>query len=596
MADGTTKLLKEVRIGDQIYGTVKRGNYRRYAHTFVLNHWSVEKPAYRITLEDGTQLVASEDHRFLTGRGWKFVIGAEQGPMTRPHLTKNNKLMGTGKFATPPLRTIEYRRGYLCGLIRGDGLLQFYQYHREGRAHGNQYQFRLALTDGEALERAQEYLLDFAVPTRRFVFQQARPSVRGVRAADAIATSARSRVEEIERIVGWPVEPSPDWQCGFLAGIFDAEGGYNHGILRISNTNPVIINFMTRCLETLGFSLTTEWIDHARLKPMKVVRILGGLREHLRFFHTVDPAISRKRDIEGQAVKHNARLRVVEIEPLGVRQLFDITTGTGDFIANGVISHNCYARRTHWFLDEDGVNQWSSKIFVKINAPEVLRGELSRPTWRHEEVALGTATDPYQAAERRYRISRGILEVLRDFRTPVGIVTRSPLILRDLEILTTMAGRVDVTVCVSIATTDPALARQIEPTVASPAQRLRAVERLAAAGIRTGVLLAPVLPGLTDRPESLSSVIRLARDAGAAFVGHRVLYLGDVTKDTFMQFLAQHYPNLIPLYRRMYPGQYAPRAYEQQVARIVGEEKQRAGPLEPRYIRPPEPPQQITLL
>src|SRR5437588_247020 len=97
MADGTTRPLEETRIGDQIYGTVKRGNYRRYTRTFVLNHWSVEKPAHRVTLEDGTQLVASEDHRFLTGRGWKFVIGAEQGPMTRPHLTTNNKLMGTGK-------------------------------------------------------------------------------------------------------------------------------------------------------------------------------------------------------------------------------------------------------------------------------------------------------------------------------------------------------------------------------------------------------------------------------------------------------------------------------------------------------------------
>jgi DNA repair photolyase len=601
MADCTTRPLEEIHIGDQIYGTVKRGNYRRYARTFVLNHWSVEKPSYRIVLEDGTQLVASGDHRFLTERGWKFVIGAEQGPMTRPHLTTNNKLMGTGKFAAPPQRTIDYKRGYLCGLIRGDGFLGFYAHDGERRFRGSLYQFRLALTDFEGLERAQEYLLDFAVPTRRFVFQHARAGVRGVRAMDAIATQTRSRVEEVERIVGWPTDPSPDWRRGFLAGIFDAEGGYNKGshnssILRIGNTDPLIINCTTRCLEKLGFAFAIDWYSKPPMKPLKIVRLRGGLREHLRFFHTVDPAISRKRDIEGQAVKHNTRLRVVEIEPVGVRQLFDITTGTGDFIANGVVSHNCYARRTHWFLDEDGVNQWSSKIFVKINAPEVLRRELSRPGWRREEVALGTATDPYQAAERRYRITRGILEALRDYRTPVGIVTRSPLILRDLDILTTMAGRVDVTVCVSIATMDPALARQIEPTVAAPGQRLRAVERLAAAGIRTGVLLAPVLPGLTDRPESLAAVIRSARNAGAAFVGHRVLYLGEVTKDNFMQFLAQHYPDLLPLYRRMYPGQYAPRTYEKHVARIVGEEKQRAGPLESRYISPPDAPQQITLL
>lgn len=595
MADSTIRTLEEVRIGDQIYGTVKRGNYRRYARTLVLNHWIVEKPAYRITLEDGTQLVASGDHRFLTARGWKFVIGAEHGPMTRPHLTTNNKLMGTGKFATPPQRTIGYKRGYLCGLIRGDGWLELNKREREGRSPENVYRFRLALTDGEALERAQEYLLDFAVPTRRSVLREAGAGVRGVRQVDAIATYSRSRVEEIERVVGWPIEPSRDWQGGFLAGIFDAEGGYNRGILRISNTNPLIVNYTARFLELFGFRWAFDWEQRAGLKPLKRVRLLGGLREHLRFFHSVDPAISRKRDIEGQAVKHNARLRVVEIEPVGVRQLFDITTGTGDFIANGVVSHNCYARRTHWFLDEDGVNQWSSKIFVKINAPEVLRRELNRPSWRREEVALGTATDPYQSAERRYRISREILEALRDFRTPVSIVTRSPLILRDLDILTTMAGRVGVTVCVSIATMDAALARQIEPTVATPAQRLRAVEKLAAAGIRTGVLLAPVLPGLTDRAESLAAVIRAARDAGAAFVGHRVLYLGEVTKETFMRFLSQQYPELVPLYRRLYPGQYAPRAYEKQVACIVGEEKQRAGPMEPRCLRPPEAPVQITL-
>src|SRR5437588_9627438 len=348
MADGTTRPLEETRIGDQIYGTVKRGNYRRYTRTFVLNHWSVEKPAHRVTLEDGTQLVASEDHRFLTGRGWKFVIGAEQGPMTRPHLTTNNKLMGTGKFATSPLRTLDYKRGYLCGLIRGDAWLELSEYEGERRSPGNVYQFRLALTDGEALDRAQEYLLDFAVPTRRFVFQHARAGVRGVRAMDAIAAQTRSRVEEIERVVGWPSTPSPDWQCGFLAGIFDAEGGYNDGILRITNSNPVIINFITRSLESLSFSLAIEWVHRSGLKPLKVVRIRGGLREHLRFFHTVDPAISRKRNIEGQAVKHNARLRVVEIEPVGVRQLFDMTTGNGDFIANDVISHNCYSRRTHW--------------------------------------------------------------------------------------------------------------------------------------------------------------------------------------------------------------------------------------------------------
>lgn len=255
----------------------------------------------------------------------------------------------------------------------------------------------------------------------------------------------------------------------------------------------------------------------------------------------------------------------------------------------------CYARRTHWFLDEDGVDGWSSKIFVKVNAPEVLRRELSRPTWKREEVALGTATDPYQAIEGRYRITRGILEALRDFRTPVGIVTRCPLIVRDLDILAEMAGRAAVTVCVSVATMDPERAREIEPTVAPPAQRLRAVRMLVDRGIRTGVLLAPILPGLTDDPESLAEVIRAAAGAGVSFVGHRVLYLGQVTKDAFHRFLTHRHPELLTLYRRLYPGQYAPSAYVREIAEIVAQEKARVGPLQPRYIQPPPEPEQVGL-
>lgn len=255
----------------------------------------------------------------------------------------------------------------------------------------------------------------------------------------------------------------------------------------------------------------------------------------------------------------------------------------------------CYARRTHWFLDEDGVNSWSSKILVKANAPEVLRRELSRPSWRREVVALGTATDPYQAIEGRYRVTRRILEALRDFRTPVSIVTRCPMVIRDLDVLSEMASRAEVTVCVSIATLDPARAREIEPTVAPPAQRLRAVRMLVGRGIRTGVLMAPVLPGLTDDAESLSAVIRAAADAGASFVGHRVLYLGHVTKDAFFQFLRRRHPGLVPLYHRLYPRQYAPSAYTREIERVVAREKASSGPFQSRYISPPAAPEQIGL-
>src|SRR5438132_1320889 len=232
----------------------------------------------------------------------------------------------------------------------------------------------------------------------------------------------------------------------------------------------------------------------------------------------------------------------------------------------------CYARRTHWFLDEDGIDGWSSKIFVKVNASEVLRRELARPGWKREEVALGTATDPYQAVEGRYRVTHGILEALIDFRTPTSIITRSPMILRDLDLLTELARRAGLTVCVSIATTDPGLAHEIEPTVAPPAQRFRAVATLAAEGIRAGVMLAPILPGLTDTRPQLAAVVGAARQARAHFVGHTTLHLGEITRDAFMRYLRACHPSLVPRYERMYAGKYAPGPYRAMIARAAVQE------------------------
>lgn len=235
----------------------------------------------------------------------------------------------------------------------------------------------------------------------------------------------------------------------------------------------------------------------------------------------------------------------------------------------------CYARKTHWFLDQDGVADWSRRVFVKVNAPEVLRAELARPTWRREEVAVGTATDPYQPIEGKYRITRRILEALAEFRTPASLVTRSPLVVRDLDVLEDLARGAHVTVCVSLATLDPRLARDLEPGVAPPAQRLRAVARLAHHGIPVGILLAPILPGLTDTAESLGTVIRAACDHGAQFVDHNVLYLGPVTREAFFGFLRERHPHLVPLYERLYPRTYAPRVYTDAVGRVVAAHRAR---------------------
>ena len=205
MADGRHQPLADLRPGDRIIGTVERGHYRRYTTTTVLDHWSSVKPAYRVVLEDGTELIPSGDHRFLTERGWKHVTGTEQGAARRPHLTLNNSLVGVGAFAKQPLHVADYRRGYLCGLIRGDAHLAQSMYAPHGRAPYLMSRFRLALADDEALRRAEWMLERAGVSTRRFLFHRATATQREI---NAIRTHAREPVEQIMEIVRWPVDAS----------------------------------------------------------------------------------------------------------------------------------------------------------------------------------------------------------------------------------------------------------------------------------------------------------------------------------------------------------------------------------------------------
>src|SRR4051812_46016966 len=188
MADGRTKSLAEVRPGDRLYGTVRDRFYRRYVTTEVLDHWSTTKPAHRVVLEDGTELITSADHRFLTGRGWKHVTGTGNRRGRRPHLTPNDKMMGVGAFAEAPSDSEPYRRGYLCGMIRGDGSIGSYSYERPGRNRSDVDRFRLALVDLEALRRARDYLIDVGVATQEFTFAEAAGAYRRV---SAIRASAR---------------------------------------------------------------------------------------------------------------------------------------------------------------------------------------------------------------------------------------------------------------------------------------------------------------------------------------------------------------------------------------------------------------------
>jgi DNA repair photolyase len=585
MGDGRTKPLADVRAGDAIYGTLWDGKYRRYTITEVLNHWSTIKPAFRVTLEDGTELVTSSDHRFLSNRGWKHVTGSEHGHARRPHLTVNNKLMGTGKFAAPTDDTLEYRRGYLCGMIRGDGYIRTQTPDRAGRAPAKVNQFRLALVDLEALQRTRNYLADLEVATTGFVFQEA---VGARKVMHASRTSGNQRLGTISEIICWPSPGAEDWQKGFLAGIFDADGSYSSGILRICNADQVIIDQITSCLRRFGFSFAIETRGHDGAEPVMDVRLLGGVREHLRFFHTVDPAITRKRTIEGQAMKDDAPLRVAAVEPLGIDlPMFDITTGTGDFIANGVVSHNCFARPTHTYLNMGAGEDFERKIVVKVNAPEVLRRELRKRSWKGAHVAMGTNTDPYQRAEGRYRLTRGVLEALRDYANPCSILTKSPLLLRDLDLFTELVSRAGFTANLSIGTFDEEVWRRSEPGTPHPRARMEAVKRLNGAGVPTGVLVAPILPGISDSPAQLKEVVRAAADAGASHVSPIALHLRPGVKEEFMPWLEREYPELVEGYRRMYRGSNAPKATREAIAERVTAARRRYPSPEP--ARPPTP-------
>jgi DNA repair photolyase len=255
----------------------------------------------------------------------------------------------------------------------------------------------------------------------------------------------------------------------------------------------------------------------------------------------------------------------------------------------------CYARRTHTFLERTGLQDWQTVLYAKVNMPAVLRRELARRTWRHETVLIGSATDPYQPVEGRFRLMRGILSALADHATPARIITRSPLIVRDRDLLLRLARTAGVRIAVSVATLDEQLARRLEPGVAPPRQRLRVVRMLADAGLAVDVALAPVMPGLTDAPEHLRELVAAARTAGAVGLWHGTLHLGEVTRESVFDFLRAYAPALLSRYERLYSGRYAPRFYTDAVADRVAAEIASA-PFHPPPTERPQRPKQLSLL
>lgn len=346
MADGTSKPIAELQVGDAIYGTRRIGSHRHYVKTQVLAHWSAIKPAYRIRLKNGTELFTSADHRFLTDAGWKFVEPTGVGQAARPRLQLQEKLMG--------------------------------------------------------------------------------------------------------------------------------------------------------------------------LNPSQ------------------DPA--------RQVVSSQPHLEIVGIDPIGgAERLYDITTGTEDFIANGVVSHNCYARPSHAYVGLSPGLDFETKLFFKADAARLLESELNAKNYRCSPIMLGANTDPYQPTEKTHKVTRSILEVLARYKHPVNITTKGALVARDVDLLTQLARDGLVRVMFSIPTLDNDLKRVLEPRAASAAAKLKAMRTLANAGVPVGVLVAPIIPVLTEH--EIEAVLEASREAGASLAGYTLLRLPWEVKDLFREWLAEHFPD-----------------------------------------------------
>jgi DNA repair photolyase len=579
LADGRTRPIADLRPGDAVMGTaVDAVGARRYVATEVLAHWSTCKPAHRVALADGATLVASGDHRLLTARGWRHVAPGWCRAGRRRRLRRGDVLLGPGVLPAGRVHTAKYRQGYLHGLVRADtaGRMQVHEGRIDqvfpsdrlelealGRAHH--------LLATEAADRAHAcapHLVGAGVGDGRVPADRA-PGVGGVRADRSRALAPGGTAP--------PDGPDDDWSAGFLGGVADAVGVTTAGVLRLSIPDDNLLGSAAGALHRLGFSFVigkdpgAERAEGAwsRRPAARHLRLEGGTRELLRFAAVADPAVSRLRGLGDAAV--DGRHEVVDISPTGETvPMFDITTGTGDFVAEGVVSHNCFARNTHTYLDLDAGADFDRQIVVKVNVARVLERELRAPRWRREPVAMGTNTDPYQRVEGRYRLMPGIVDALACSGTPFSVLTKGTVLGRDLPRLRAASADVPVGLGVSIALMDRELQARLEPGAPSPEARLQLVRRITDAGLPCGVMVAPVLPMLTDSVDALDALLARIAAAGATGATVLALHLRPGAREWFQAWLAREHPGLVEPYARLYRrGSYVDPAYRRVLAERV---------------------------
>jgi DNA repair photolyase len=300
---------------------------------------------------------------------------------------------------------------------------------------------------------------------------------------------------------------------------------------------------------------------------------LAGTHEQPTLFD-VDGGVEPRRELPDVEYLHVRARRIVNEVPKASRMPFRYTINAYRGCSHACVY--CFARPTHEYLGMDAGRDFERRIVVKVNAVERLRHELADPRWAGESIAMGTNTDPYQPAEGRYRLTRGILEVLSEARNPFSILTKSSMIVRDAELLAEAHRRTAVGVAFSIGTVDERVWRETEPGTPPPARRLQALRTLTEAGVPCSVLVAPILPGISDAPEQIEAVVRACTEAGAISLSPITLHLRPGVREQFMPWLETARPELMETYAAMYRRAYAPREVSDRISQAVRDARRRA--------------------
>lgn len=523
-ADMSWRPIGEVRVGDLLAGfdEYPEPGATRKVRPAIVEHvfWST-RSTLRLVTEHASVLTTAE-HRWLQARDFRWSRTADLVP---------GRLLRHLPVTAAEGVDDDYRVGYVAGLALGDGTFRYEPGWRSSRLGYPAAYFRVAMADEEPLTRLVEYLRRFSVEACLRPFATASACRRAlskveVRSLPRLAIIHRLRAAETD---------TDAYRRGFLAGFFDAEG-CNSDSLRIAQVDTSVLERVARYGRSLGFRFVLE----PRPGRASTLRLAGKLTERMRFFAVCRPAILRKiRALFGREMNLDPE-PVAAIEPGPLRDVVDIQTSTRTFFAAGLATHNCYARPSHEYLGWSAGLDFERRILVKTDAPDLLRRALAAPRWQPEVIALSGNTDCYQPAERKLGITRRCLEVLRDFRNPVSVITKSALVARDADLLGDLASDGAAHVRLSLTTLDGELARRMEPRAATPERRLDAIARLAAAGVPVGVMIAPVIAGLNDA--EIPRLLEAASRAGARHAAWVLLRLAAPLDELFTHWLGRHYP------------------------------------------------------